>query len=110
MISSGQLTTKIEILSPSIIENDFGEEVVVWQDIFCATRCAVKKSSGKRAFVLGEVTDSGAREIILRYRPGITSKMRVRFVDDGSIFLIDGPPTASRADGSITVKLIYIDE
>lgn len=110
MISAGQLTTCIEILSPRIVTNDFGEEVAVWDQVFCRTRCAILKRSSRRSLILGEVADSGTREIIMRYRVGITSRMRVRFVSDGSIFLLDGLPTPSRTDGSMTLKLSYLDE
>ena len=110
MISAGQLNTRIEILSPRIVTNDFGEEVAVWDQVFCRTRCAILKRSGRRALILGEVADSGTREIIMRYRAGITSRMRVRFVSDGSIFLLDGLPSPSRTDGSMILRLSYLDE
>lgn len=110
MISAGQLTTRIEILSPRIVANNIGEEVAVWDQVYYRTRCGILKKNGRRALILGEVTDSASREIIMRYHPGITSKMRVRFIEDGSIFLIDGPPLTSRSDGSMTLKLTYLDE
>lgn len=110
MISAGQLTTKIEILAPRIITSDFGEETIVWDDVVCSTRCAILKRSGRRAMAIAEVADSGTREIIMRYRPGITSKMRVRFISDNTVFMLDGMPEASRRDGSMTLKLIYLDE
>lgn len=110
MISAGQLTTRIEILSPRMVTNDFGEEVAVWDQVFCRTRCSILKRSSRRALILGEVADSGSREIIMRYRPGITSRMRVRFVSDGSVYMLDGLPTPSRADGSMILRLSYLDE
>ena len=110
MISAGQLTTHIEILAPAVTTNDFGEEVATWNKVFCRTRCAIMKRSSRRSLILGEVADSASREILMRYRPGITSRMRVRFVSDGSVYLLDGMPTASRNDGSMTLRLSYLDE
>lgn len=110
MISAGQLTTRIEILEPRIVTAENGEETPVWDVVFCRTRCAILKRNSRRALILGEVADSGSREIIMRYRAGITSRMRVRFLSDNSIFLMDGLPTPSQSDGSMILKLTYLDE
>lgn len=108
MVDAGKLDTRIEILEPKVTVDAFGTQKRGW-DIFIKTKCGVVKKSGRRALVEGEVTDLNQREIIIRYRKGITSKMRVRFVDDGTLYAIQ-PPDARRREGMIRMTLTTIAE
>ena len=109
MISAGQLTTAIEVLEPTIEVSEYGAERVTWNNIFCATRCHVLRRAGKRALVLGEVAEGATREIILRWRPGIHFRQRIRFPDENTIYMIESC-TPSRRDGSITLQLTLLNE
>ena len=109
MISAGLLTTAIEVLEPTIEVSEYGEERAKWDNVFCATRCHVVRRSGRRALILGEVSEGATREIIMRWRPGIHFRQRVRFPDEGTTYLIDSC-TPSRRDGSITMHLSLLNE
>lgn len=106
MIDSGRLDTKIEILHPVVTVDRFGTQQTSWQ-VFCSTWCGVLRKSGRRALIEGAVTDVTQREIILRYRKGITSKMRVRFVDEDTVYVIQNPDPR-RSDGEIRLTLSII--
>ena len=109
MISAGQLTTAIEVLEPTIEVSKYGEERVKWGNVFCSTRCRIMRRTGKRALMLGEVAEGATREIVMRWRPGIHFRQRVRFTDENTIYLIDSC-TPSRRDGSITMQLSLLNE
>lgn len=109
MISAGMLTTPIEVLEPSVQVSDYGEERALWKDVFCRTRCSILRRTGKRAEVLGEVSESASREIIIRYREGIHFRQRIRFPRESTTYFIQNI-TPSRSDGSITLSLSLINE
>lgn len=108
MIASGQLTTAIEILEPTITTSPTGEQLRDWA-AKCSTRCATLKRAGRRESIDGNVAPSVTRSIILRYRPGITIYNRVRFVADDEVFMIDSTDP-DRKNGSLTLHLKYLDE
>lgn len=109
MISAGMLTTPIEVLEPTVQVSDYGEERALWDDVFCRTRCAIQRRAGKRAEVLGEVSESASRDIIIRYREGIHFRQRIRFPRENTTYLIQNI-TPSRSDGSITLSLTLLNE
>ncbi len=109
MISAGMLTTPIEVLEPTVEVTEYGEERALWKDVFCRTRCSILRRTGKRAEVLGEVSESASREIIIRYREGIHFRQRIRFPRESTTYFIQNI-TPSRSDGSITLSLSLINE
>ena len=106
MIDAGRLDTFIEILEPVVVLDGFGTQKTEWP-VFCATRCGEIKHSGRRALIEGAVAELVQKEIILRYRAGVTAKMRVRFVDDGSVFAIQQADSSHRR-GEIRLRLTTI--
>lgn len=106
MIDAGRLDTFIEILEPVMKVDEYGTQVTEWP-IFCSTRCGEIKRSGRRALIEGVVTELVQKEIILRYRPGVTAKMRVRFVEDGSVYAIQQADSSHR-NGHIRLQLSTI--
>lgn len=106
MIDAGRLDAFIEILEPVVTVDGYGTQKTEWP-VFCATRCGEIKSSGRRALIEGAVAELVQKEIILRYRPGVTAKMRVRFVEDGSVYAIQ-KADSSRRSGQIRLQLSTI--
>ena len=88
---------------------EYGEERALWKDVFCRTRCSILRRTGKRAEVLGEVSESASRDIIIRYREGIHFRQRIRFPRENTTYLIQNI-TPSRSDGSITISLTLLNE
>ena len=109
MISAGMLTTPIEVLEPTIETTDYGEERAVWGKIFCKTRCSIARRTGRRVLALGEVTNSGEREIMMRYRKGIHQRQRIRFTKENTVYVIENI-TPSQRDGSISITLSLLNE
>lgn len=106
MIDAGRLDTRIEILEPKVTTDGYGTQKIKW-DIFCATQCGIVRNAGRKALVEGEITELATREIIIRYRKGITAKMRVRFVEDDTLYAIDHPdPNHREGQIKITLKTI----
>lgn len=108
MIDAGRLDTRIEILEPEVTIDRYGTQKTEWP-IFCSTWCGVLHNSGRKALVEGEVTDLNTLDIIIRYRKGVTSKMRVRFVEDNTLYAIDHPDV-NRREGQIKIKLKTLPE
>lgn len=108
MVDAGRLDTRIEILAPEVTVDSYGTQKTAWP-VFIKTCCGIVRGSGRRALVEGEVADLNTREIILRYRKGITAKMRVRFVEDGTLYAIDHPDP-KRSQGEIRLFLKTIAE
>lgn len=108
MIDAGRLDTFIEILEPVVKVDGYGTQVTEWP-IFCSTRCGEIKRSGRRALIEGAVAELVQKEIILRYRPGVTAKMRVRFIEDGSVYAIQ-QLDSSRRNGHIRLHLSTISD
>lgn len=106
MIDAGRLDAFIEILEPVVTVDGYGTQKTEWP-VFCATRCGEIKRSGRRALIEGAVAELVQKEIILRYRPGVTAKMRVRFVEDGSVYAIQ-QADSSRRNGQIRLQLSTI--
>lgn len=106
MIDAGRLDTFIEILEPVVKVDSYGTQVTEWP-VFCSTRCGEIKRSGRRALIEGAVAELVQKEIILRYRPGVTAKMRVRFIEDGSVYAIQQVDNSHR-NGQIRLQLSTI--
>ena len=106
MIDSGRLDTKIEILHPVIEVDGFGTQQTSWP-VFCATWCGVLRKSGRRALVEGAIADVTQRDIILRYRKGITTQMRIRFVDEDTVYVVQNSDPR-RSDGEIRLTLSIV--
>lgn len=106
MIDSGRLDTKIEVLHPVIEVDGFGTQQTSWP-VFCATWCGVLRRAGRRALVEGAIADVTQRDIILRYRKGITTQMRIRFVDEDTVYVIQNSDPR-RSDGEIRLTLSIV--
>lgn len=106
MIDSGRLDTKIEILQPVVTIDAYGTQQTSWS-IFCATWCGVLRKAGRRALVEGAIADITQRDIILRYRKGITTHMRVRFIDEDTVYVIqNSDPRRSEGEIRLTLSIV----
>lgn len=108
MIAGGGLTTFIEILEPTTSVSHTGEQLREWVPKI-ETRCGTLKRAGRRESIEGSVAPSVTRTIILRYRSGVTIYDRVRFIEDGEVFMIDSVEP-DRKNGSLVLNLKYLDE
>ena len=82
-----RLDRKIGIQEATSTTNEFGENIQSWST-FSQPWAEVKYSSGSESFVDGIEVEGQTLTFIIRYRAGITTKMRVVF--DGVTYDIEG--------------------
>jgi SPP1 family predicted phage head-tail adaptor len=79
-MNPGELRHRITIEAPTDTQNEYGEPVQGWQPI--ATVWAAKQDLAGREFVAAQQTQAEVTtRFRLRYRDGITAKMRIRTAD-----------------------------
>lgn len=77
---AGLLTEQIEILSPEITKNSFGEESTEWK-LSYRTRARVLHDSGNRATVNDEIFYQYIKTFIVRLYTPISNFDRIRWND-----------------------------
>jgi len=82
----GKLDRKIQIQTFTETSNSFGESIKSWATLF-SPWAQVKYSTGSEGFVDNIEVEGQTLTFIIRYRPGITTKMRVLF--DGGTYDIE---------------------
>lgn len=86
---AGQLRTRVTLQSLSTADDGQGGKTNTWVDV--TTTWAAVSAKGGREFQTAKQTRATLTdEVRLRYRPGITSKMRL--VVGGRVLSIVGPP------------------
>lgn len=108
MISAGTLNERVEILEPHTVTNDVGEQVTEYT-LFCRTRVGDMTESGRRVLQQGAVMNPRQRTFIMRYRPGIHFRQRVRMVRSGETYVIEDV-NESVSDGRIRLTVSSIAE
>lgn len=68
----------IQTPSPADEVNDYGERIPAWED-FITVKAGIYPVSGKDYISAVEINSEITHKINLRYVPGITSDMRVKF-------------------------------
>lgn len=87
MINYGKLDRKITIEQATETTNDFGEPIKTWAT-YCQPWAQIKYSPGNESYADNIEVQTQTVRFIIRYRSGITTKMRVLF--DGVTYDIDG--------------------
>lgn len=88
-INPGEFRHRITIQKMSKIKNDYGELLDTWVD-FLEVRAAIYPLSGKEFFAAETTNNEITHKINIRYVPGITSAMRIKFGE--RYFQIISPP------------------
>lgn len=78
MINYGRLARKILIQTFTETTNSFGESIKSWNSLYNPW-AQVQYSSGSESYVDNIEVEGQTLRFIIRYRPGITTKMRVVF-------------------------------
>lgn len=76
----GKLRQRVAIQNFIATRDSFGAEVPAWTDV-ATVWASVTPVSGKEYFASGQVNAEVSTKITLRYRSGITPKMRAVFED-----------------------------
>lgn len=91
-INPGEFRHIVTFQKPKGNQNDYGEEIkgfIEWEDIHTA-RVAIYPVSGREFFAAETVNSEVTHKINMRYIPGITSEMRIKF--GNRIFKLESPP------------------
>ena len=79
MIAAGTYRHRITIQDCSVAENALGEVLPVWQDVVTGASALVEDLRGRELLAAQEIHGEVDTKIRLRYRSGITARMRVMF-------------------------------
>lgn len=77
-INPGELRHIITLQKLENTQNDYGEVIEVWKDIL-TTRAGIYPVSGKEFFSAETMNSEVSHKVNMRYIPGITSNMRIKF-------------------------------
>lgn len=88
MLQAGKLTQRITLQAPAITKGTSGGITKVWADVAANVPAAVRHLSGneRQASSAGGQVAEARTEFTMRYRPGITAKMRVLY--QGAVYNI----------------------
>jgi SPP1 family predicted phage head-tail adaptor len=78
--NAGSYRHPITFQKQSVTTNDYGEKLSVWEDVI-TVKAGIYPISGKDYISAVEVNSEVTTKINLRYVPGITDDMRVKFGD-----------------------------
>lgn len=98
-MQSGRLRERVTIQQQSITRAANGEEIVTWADVATVWASVLPKASGER-FIVGAAQELAkiSHTVRIRYRAGITPKMRLSWT--GRLLYINSitDPTGRRAE------------
>lgn len=77
-IDVDKLTERITIEAPVTSQSSLGEPVKSWQVIAEEVWAGVEQTGGSESVQASQLHAFGQYLVLLRYRPGITEKMRIR--------------------------------
>lgn len=89
MIWTGKLNKRIIFQRMEIVEDDMGQSRSEWRD-FKSAWATVKPYKSSETGFMGKLKPEVTHRIYIRFRPGITSEMRIKYRN--RIFEIAGPP------------------
>ncbi len=99
-MQAGRLTQRVTIQQPVVTRNELGEEILGWST-FAQAWAEVRPLSTRELVTLRAEYAEVTTMITIRYRPGITSKMRV--LHAGVAYNIE--PPAPMGEGSARREL-----
>lgn len=80
-MNPGLLRHKITIQQKDNTKNDYGEPNGEWEDVYANTWAKIAHLSGKQLWEAEKVNSKITHEVIIRYKAGIKSSMKVIFGD-----------------------------
>jgi SPP1 family predicted phage head-tail adaptor len=79
-MNSGDLRHKIILQKLDQQADSYGERRETWSD-FMTVWASIKPVSGREFFAAEAVNSEVSHKILIRYRPGVTASMRVKYKD-----------------------------
>lgn len=76
--NAGKYRNPINIQSQTLIENEYGEKVPVWSNVY-STRAGVFPISGKEFISSERISGQVTHKVELRYLPNVSKDMRISF-------------------------------
>lgn len=95
---AGELDRRITIQQPNVTRNETGEEVTTWADV-ATVWAKADPVDGDEGFQSDRRVNTSRMQFTIRYRPGVTAKMRV--VYDGETFKIEDVREKNRREGLV---------
>ncbi|QWE17311.1 phage head closure protein [Polynucleobacter sp. AP-Nino-20-G2] len=72
------LRKRLIIQSRSQVQDDYGQPLTAWVDVETVWG-AVEPVSGRESISADAMQSSVTYQVVMRYRPGITAKMRIKY-------------------------------
>lgn len=88
-INPGEFRHIVTFQKKTNVQNDYGEEIDDWENVLIA-RVGIYPMSGREFFAAETINSEVTHKINMRYIPGITPDMRIKFGD--RIFELKSPP------------------
>jgi len=77
-MQSGQLRKRLTIQQRSTAQDSYGQPLTAWADV-ATVWGAVEPLNGRELLAAEAVQSEITHQVVMRYRPGITAKMRVLY-------------------------------
>lgn len=72
----GPLRKRVTIQKRSQVQDAYGQPLTAWEDV-ATVWAAIEPISGRELLAAAAVQSEVTHQVILRYRPGVVSKMRI---------------------------------
>jgi len=106
-LNSGDLNRRITIQVGTDAKDSYGQPFIAWHDL-CTAWASIKTPTSKEIYALGPgFTSQVTHKILIRYRSGITSAMRVAYA--GRIFAIQTVFDPDEGREQLTLMCLEID-
>lgn len=104
-LEAGDLNRRITIQSGTSAKDPFGQPFIAWRDV-CGTWAAIRTVTSKEVYALGAgFTSQVTHTITIRYRPDISSTMRIIYRD--RTFLIQA--VSDPDEGRVQLNLMCLE-
>jgi len=84
-LQAGTLNRQVTIEQRNLVKDTFGQQVETWTT-FATTRASIEPLSGAQVVAAGAQLGETMVQVVMRWRPGVTAAMRVRY--QGAIYSI----------------------
>lgn len=95
---AGKLDRRITIQQPTFTRNETGEQIASWADL-ATVWAKADPVDGDEGFQSDRRVNSARMQFTIRFRPGITTKMRISY--DGELFKIEDVREVDRREGLV---------
>ena len=87
-MEAGKLGHRVTIQRSTVTQNEYGEPVPTW-GTFATVWAAIEPLIGREQFAVQQLQSAVSVRVRIRYRPGVTPLMRVRWADRDVVRLMD---------------------